>query len=83
MNAVLSVEPIIRLGGFVSEFALMAAWELMAQRRQQNVGRLWRWPNNLGVVVIDTVVVRLLFPTAALGAEAQGWGVLSTLPLPS
>jgi len=33
MNAVLSVEPIIRLGAFASVFALMAAWELMAPRR--------------------------------------------------
>ena len=86
MNTVLSVEPVIRLGAFASVLALMAAWEFIAPRRRQHVGRLWRWPNNLGVVVIDTVVVRLLFPTAAVGvalvAEARGWGVLNTLPLP-
>src|SRR5215207_474644 len=86
MNTVLSVEPIIRLGAFASVLALMAAWELMAPRRQQNVSRLWRWPTNLGVVVIDILVVRLLFPRAAVGglvAEARGWGVLNILPLPS
>src|SRR3954469_14119074 len=86
MSTVLSVEPVIRLGTFASVLALMAAWEFIAPRRRQHVGRLWRWPNNLGVVVIDTVVVRLLFPTAAVGvalvAEARGWGVLNTLPLP-
>src|SRR5215207_7705042 len=87
MNAVLSAEPVIRLGAFASVFALMAAWELIAPRRRQTVGRLWRWPNNLGVVVIDTIVVRLLFPTAAVGAalvaEARDWGALNILPLPS
>src|SRR5215208_4039142 len=87
MNAVLSVEPILRLGAFASVFALMAAWELTAPRRRQAIGRLWRWPNNLGVVVIDTIVVRLLFPTAAVGvalvAEARGWGVLNALAVPS
>src|SRR4051812_15814179 len=35
MTAVLSAEPIIRLGVFATVFALMAAWELMAPRRQQ------------------------------------------------
>src|SRR5215210_5342163 len=87
MSTVLSVDPVIRLGTFASVLALMAAWEFIAPRRRQHVGRLWRWPNNLGVVVIDTVVVRLLFPTAAVGvalvAEARGWGVLNILPLPS
>jgi hypothetical protein len=70
MNTVLSVEPIIRLGAFASVLALMAAWKLMAPRRKQIIGRLWRWPNNLGVVMIDTVAVRLLFPTAAVGGPS-------------
>src|SRR3954471_11435436 len=55
------------ISAFACVFALMAAWEVIAPRRRQTVGRLWRWPNNLGVVVIDTVAVRLLFPTAAVG----------------
>src|SRR5215203_6020021 len=56
MNAVLSVEPIIRLGAFASVLALMAVWELIAPRREQIVARLWRWPNNLGVVLIDIAI---------------------------
>ena len=61
MNTVLSVEPIIRLGFFAGVFALMAAWELLAPRRLQSIGRGWRWPNNLGVVVVDTLLVRFFF----------------------
>jgi hypothetical protein len=31
----------------------MAAWEVVAPRRSQAIGRWVRWPNNLGVVIID------------------------------
>jgi sterol desaturase/sphingolipid hydroxylase (fatty acid hydroxylase superfamily) len=79
-------EPAIRLFAFASIFAVMAAWEIAAPRRDQRIGRGTRWPSNLGVVVLDTILVRLLFPTTAVGlalvAEAQGWGLFHTLALP-
>ena len=79
-------EPAIRLFAFASIFAVMAAWEIAAPRRDQRIGRGTRWPSNIGVVVLDTVLVRLLFPTTAVGlalvAEAQGWGLLHALALP-
>src|SRR5204863_2229314 len=59
---------------------------IVAPRRSQAIGRWARWPNNLGVVIIDTILLRLLFPAAAvgtaLGGEEQGWGLLNNLPLP-
>ncbi|HWE20804.1 MAG TPA: sterol desaturase family protein [Hyphomicrobiaceae bacterium] len=79
-------EPAIRLFAFASIFAVMAAWEIAAPRRDQRIGRGTRWPSNIGVVVLDTVLVRLLFPTTAVGlalvAEAQGWGLFHALALP-
>ncbi|EDP65025.1 Sterol desaturase-like protein [alpha proteobacterium BAL199] len=79
-------EPTIRLGVFAGIFAVMALWELAAPRRHQKIGRLTRWPGNLGVVAVDTILVRLLFPTAAVGvallAEARGWGLLALVPAP-
>jgi fatty acid hydroxylase family protein len=63
---ILSTEPLIRLGFFAGVFALMAAWEMLAPRRPQTVGRTWRWPNNLGVVVVDTLVVRFFSPTTGV-----------------
>src|SRR5207237_10651951 len=67
-------------------FAALAGWEVVAPRRPQAIGRWARWPNNLGVVIIDTILLRLLFPAAAVGAalggEEQGWGLLNNLPLP-
>jgi sterol desaturase/sphingolipid hydroxylase (fatty acid hydroxylase superfamily) len=86
MQSVLAAEPLIRLSVFFGVFAAMAAWELAAPRRGQEIGRGWRWPNNLGVVIVDTVVLRLFFPTAAVGlalvGEAHGWGLLNNLDWP-
>jgi sterol desaturase/sphingolipid hydroxylase (fatty acid hydroxylase superfamily) len=64
----------------------MAAWELAAPRRRQEIPRLFRWTNNLALVVIDTVLVRLAFPVAAVGValvmEERGWGLLNLWALP-
>src|SRR5260370_8018000 len=76
----------IRLAIGAAVFAAMAGWEVVAPRRSQAIGRWSRWPNNLGVLVIDTILLRLLFPPAArgaaLGGEERGWALLNTLPLP-
>lgn len=81
----LAYEPFVRLAAFIGVFALMALWELLAPRRRQTIGRGVRWPNNIAIVVIDTVVVRILFPTAAVGlaliAETRGWGLFNHLGL--
>src|SRR3954447_1505396 len=65
----------------------MALWEALAPRRPQAIGRLTRWPNNLGVVIVDTLALRLLFPTAAVGlalvGEARGWGLVNNVMLPA
>jgi sterol desaturase/sphingolipid hydroxylase (fatty acid hydroxylase superfamily) len=82
----LAGEPLIRLSAFVGVFLVMAAWEILAPRREQKLGRGTRWPGNIGIVFLDTVVVRLLFPTTAVGlalvAEARGWGLFHALHLP-
>jgi sterol desaturase/sphingolipid hydroxylase (fatty acid hydroxylase superfamily) len=85
-TGLLAYEPAIRLAAFVGVFVVMAAWEWIVPRRKQSVGRMWRWPNNLGVVVVDTLFIRILFPTAAVGlaliAEAQGFGVFNMVAIP-
>lgn len=77
----------IRLGAFAAIFAVMALWEVLAPRRHQTVGRWRRWPANLGIVVLDSLLVRVIFPTAAVGvalfAEARGWGVFHALEVPA
>jgi sterol desaturase/sphingolipid hydroxylase (fatty acid hydroxylase superfamily) len=85
-NALSASESAIRLAAFVGVLALMALWEVAAPRRKRALGRRARWPGNLGVVIIDTLLVRLLFPTAAIGvallAEARGWGLFHALAVP-
>ena len=80
-------EPWVRLLAFAGVLAALVAWELLAPRRRQQLPRLARWPSNLGIVVLDTLLVRLLFPTTAIGlaliCEAQGWGLLQNAGLPA
>jgi sterol desaturase/sphingolipid hydroxylase (fatty acid hydroxylase superfamily) len=77
---------VIRLGAFAGIFAAMALWELLAPRRRQVIGRLGRWPSNLSIVVLDTLLVRFIFPVAAVGgallAETRGWGLFQVLQAP-
>ncbi len=83
----LTHEPAIRLVAFAAIFAAMALWELLAPRRRQAIGRVRRWPGNIGIVVLDTLLVRLVFPTAAVGvallAQGHGWGVFHALEIPA
>lgn len=79
-------EPQIRLASFATVFALMALWELAGPRRALTARKGPRWFVNLTLVVIDTLVVRLLFPIAAVGmaelVAARGWGVFNIVHAP-
>jgi sterol desaturase/sphingolipid hydroxylase (fatty acid hydroxylase superfamily) len=83
---ILNHEPAIRLGCFLGVFAVMAAWELLAPRRRLSQPKARRWLNNLGLVVLNTVLLRLVFPLAAVGvaatAELNGWGLLNRVETP-
>jgi len=84
-RSLLAFEPEIRLAAFAGVFALMALWEIVAPRRPLAAGRRRRWPGNLAIAALDTAVVRLVLPTAAVGTallgEARGWGILPALGL--
>jgi sterol desaturase/sphingolipid hydroxylase (fatty acid hydroxylase superfamily) len=80
-------EPAIRLVFFIAVFILMAIWESLAPLRARTIGRRLRWPNNLGLVILDAAAVRLLLPIAAVGmtllAEQRGWGLFNWLAWPA
>lgn len=80
-------EPIIRISFFLGILLAMAASEVAAPRRRREIPRLLRWTNNLGVVVVDTILVRLIFPIVAVGlalmAEERGWGLLNVFETPA
>ena len=79
-------EPVIRLSDFLGVFAVMALWEVEAPRRRLAFSRFLRWSNNLGIVALNTIVLRLLFPLATVGmavvAKQSGWGLLNIITLP-
>ena len=83
---VLAHEPTIRLSFFLGVFALVGLWEVAAPRRALTVSKPLRWANNLGLVVLNTVLLRLVFPLAAVGMAAfcvkNGWGVLNHFQVP-
>ncbi len=85
-DIILDNQPVIRLGAFFMVFVGMAVWEAIAPRRERKLTRLARWPHNIGIVVVNTLLVRVLFPTAAVGmalyAQARGWGLLSDSNIP-
>lgn len=74
-------EPGIRLSFFLAVFAFMALWELAAPKRALTVSKALRWVNNLGVVVLNGLLLRLIFPAAAVGVavfvQQQPWGLLN------
>lgn len=83
----LSTSEILRLAAFAGVLLGMALWELLTPRRKQRIARTARWPSNIGVVVLDTLLVRLVFPIGAVAlallAEARGWGLFNALGLPA
>ncbi len=85
-ETILGNEPLIRLGFFFGILALIAGWEAVAPRRVRSFSRWVRWPSNLGVVALNTLLLRLLIPTAAVGlaliSQERGWGLLHNVSIP-
>ena len=80
-------ETAIRLTAFILVFAAVALLEVSAPRRNLRDSRANRWTTNLGIVVIDSLTVRLLVPLAAVGtaafAASNGYGLLNVVDVPS
>lgn len=78
-------EPWIRLSAFSLIFIVMAAWEVFAPRRVPAHPRRIRWPANLGIVALNSVLLRFLLPVAAIAfaevAQNRGWGLLNQLSI--
>ena len=86
LGTIISYEPQLRLGGLVLVLLVMATCEVIAPRRSHSIGKTYRWINNLGVVVLGSLLVRIVFPLSAVGvalyAEQQGWGLFSIASMP-
>jgi sterol desaturase/sphingolipid hydroxylase (fatty acid hydroxylase superfamily) len=86
-ESLLATEPQLRLIVFLGVLVAMALWEVAAPRRRQEIPRVIRWTNNLGLVIIDTIVLRLSFPILAVGlaliAQDRGWGLFNIIEAPA
>ena len=71
-----------RFGCFTAILGVMALWELMRPFRHLLVGRGSRWVCNLGLLALNTVLVRLMVPLSAIAAaeraQSSGWGLLAS-----
>lgn len=85
-STLLAWEPVVRVGAFAGVFTLMALWELAAPFRKHRMSRGVRWPANMALVVLDTLFVRILLPTGAVGlavyAQSSGLGLFNAWRLP-
>jgi len=83
----LEQEQTIRLSFFIGVFIVMAIWEIRRPRRALTQNKLHRWFNNIGLVICNTLLLRFIFPAAAVGmaffAEQHGWGLFNVLSWPS
>lgn len=84
--AIINNELVIRLGFFIGVLSLMALWELLVPYRALTASKPRRWLYNLSMVAIDAIVVRLIFPAAAVGtaiiATERQWGLFNNVEAP-
>ena len=80
-------EPVVRLVVFAAIFAVMALLELTMPRLQRPAltGALkrHRWFTNLSMVVLSSILLRIVFPAAAVGAavwaETNNYGLFNVI----
>ena len=76
----------VRLAAFASVFGLMAGWECVSPARVSRLSRAVRWRANLGLAIVNTLILRVLLPTSAIAlavlAGENGWGLLNNIALP-
>jgi sterol desaturase/sphingolipid hydroxylase (fatty acid hydroxylase superfamily) len=79
-------EPAVRLAAFGLVLAGLAGWELARPKRPRVIPRRSRWPANLALVVLNTAIVRVVFPLGAAGvalwAQRRGWGLFNNIQAP-
>jgi sterol desaturase/sphingolipid hydroxylase (fatty acid hydroxylase superfamily) len=77
----------LRLGIFLAVFAALALWEWAAPARALRLSRGLRWRANLGLALLNTLLLRIVLPGSALAfaalAAEEGWGLLNRADMPA
>jgi sterol desaturase/sphingolipid hydroxylase (fatty acid hydroxylase superfamily) len=80
------MEMLARFGVFIGVFLLMAAWEVWLPKRRLSLTRRRRWPVNIGLTILSTLLMRISIGAAAwqtaLWAQAQPIGLFNSWPVP-
>jgi sterol desaturase/sphingolipid hydroxylase (fatty acid hydroxylase superfamily) len=79
-------EALIRLSFFFGTLVVMSVMEVLTPRRKLTTSKSVRWFSNLGIVLISTVTLRLIFPLLAIDlsliAQEKQWGLLNNYNMP-
>jgi len=82
----MTFETIARLGSFAGVLIILLIAETRFQKKERVDARGRRAVKNLGLVLLDNLVVRLFVPvvpaTLAVFAESQGWGIFNYWEMP-
>jgi sterol desaturase/sphingolipid hydroxylase (fatty acid hydroxylase superfamily) len=83
---ILQNAPLVRLITFFAVFAAVAIWEIATPFRDLSTRKPLRWGRNLGLLAVDTLIVRVVLPAGAVGASLlaadRGWGLFNVLAVP-
>lgn len=79
-------EWMIRLAFFSGIFLIIGFLELLVPRRTLTTSKKSRWFANIGIVFINTFLLRILFPAGAVGISIwigrHGWGIFNLIQWP-
>ncbi len=78
-------EPFIRLGVFLAVLAGISIWEILKPRRNLTQRKIIRWYSNLGIVGVNTFLLRFVFPMSAVAfalvVEKKNWGLFHNIEI--
>ena len=84
-NMLPKAEMIIRSGFFFGSLIILSLWEWLAPRRHLTVSKAKRWINNIAIIFINSLVIRLLFPAALVGfayyVQQQHYGLFNLITI--
>lgn len=85
-DVLIGQETVMRLAAFAAIFATVAMFEALLPARPLSETRRRRWPRNLALLALDSILLRLLAPllavAVALTAAAHGIGLFNLLSWP-
>lgn len=83
----MATETLIRLGFALGIFIVIASWEVLSPRRKQQANRKQRWTINLGLAIVNSVLMRVtvgvLVYLTALNVQTINIGVIQQITMPS